>query len=326
MILKEIQPFDGQHCETTATGTLLREIGVYLSEPMLFGLGEGLGFIYWKMKGMDFPFIGGRTKPDLLTANLCRNLGLTLSVQETGSRTKAWTGVRTILDSGRPVGLKLDCFHLDYFENAIHFAGHYVALYGYDETNAYLVDTRPQGGRVRTSLESLARARAERGPMSSKNLYYTVKRGRRERKPDVAIRSAIARNAREFLKPPIANFGYKGILRAGTEVQKWFRGSSDPRRDFCTTALLMERAGTGGALFRNFYRDFLLESARLLRSEPLRVAADRYRSIAEQWTEVADLFDRAGKTGLEGHIERAATLLVELSDREQRALLPLTRI
>jgi len=59
MALNTIEPFIGQHCETTATGTLLKSIGINLSEPMLFCLGEGPGFIYWDMKMMDYPFIGG---------------------------------------------------------------------------------------------------------------------------------------------------------------------------------------------------------------------------------------------------------------------------
>ena len=67
MIIEDFKPFHGQHCETTATGSLLKQIGIELSEAMLFGLGEGLGFIFWNMKTMDFPFIGGRVKPDLLT-------------------------------------------------------------------------------------------------------------------------------------------------------------------------------------------------------------------------------------------------------------------
>lgn len=62
MKIGNLKPFDGQHCETTATGTLLRQIGIELSEQMLFGLGEGLGFIFWKMKSMNFPFIGGTGK------------------------------------------------------------------------------------------------------------------------------------------------------------------------------------------------------------------------------------------------------------------------
>jgi len=33
-LIKNIKPFIGQHCETTATGSLLNQIGVHLSEPM----------------------------------------------------------------------------------------------------------------------------------------------------------------------------------------------------------------------------------------------------------------------------------------------------
>jgi hypothetical protein len=42
------------------------------------------------------------------------------------------------------------------------------------KTTAFLVDTKQQGGQVKTSLKSLALARNEKGPMSSKNLYYTL--------------------------------------------------------------------------------------------------------------------------------------------------------
>lgn len=85
MIIENLKPFKGQHCETTTTGTLLKHIGIELSEPMLFGLGEGLGFIFWNMKIMDFPFIGGRIKTDLLTQNIAKNLNLRLEISETSS-------------------------------------------------------------------------------------------------------------------------------------------------------------------------------------------------------------------------------------------------
>ena len=69
MIIKNFKPFNGISCEPTTTGCLLNHMGINLSEPMIFGLGEGLGFIFWNMKIMDFPFIGGRIKQDLLTQN-----------------------------------------------------------------------------------------------------------------------------------------------------------------------------------------------------------------------------------------------------------------
>ncbi len=141
MIIKDFKPFNGQHCETTATGSLLYQLDIKLSEPMLFGIGQGLGYIFWNMKIMDFPFIGGRVKPDVLTENICRNLNLNLEVKETSSIKKAWENVKFFLDKGKAVGLKLDCYHLDYFTTKIHFAGHYASIYGYDYEFAYLNDT-----------------------------------------------------------------------------------------------------------------------------------------------------------------------------------------
>jgi Butirosin biosynthesis protein H, N-terminal len=52
------QPFVGVHCETVATGTLLRATGCELSEPMLFGLGEALGFVFLNLASLPLPFLG----------------------------------------------------------------------------------------------------------------------------------------------------------------------------------------------------------------------------------------------------------------------------
>jgi hypothetical protein len=133
MIIKNFKTFKGQHCETTAIGNLLLNEGIELSEPMIFGLGSGLGYIFWNMKIMDFPFIGGRIKPDEITRNVCDKLNLSLHIHETSSVKNAWEVVKKHIDNSKPVGLKIDSYYLDYFTNKIHFAGHYAALVGYDE-------------------------------------------------------------------------------------------------------------------------------------------------------------------------------------------------
>ena len=89
---------------------------------MLFVIGAGLGFIYWKMKAMPLPFLGGRTKA--LAPNICTHLNIQMKERETASVAKAWRNVAESLDSGRPVALQFDCFYLDYFTKKIHFAGH----------------------------------------------------------------------------------------------------------------------------------------------------------------------------------------------------------
>ncbi len=320
MIMDNFDPFVGQHCETTATGSLLKNLGIELSEPMLFGIGEGLGFIFWNMKIMDFPFIGGRIKPDMLTQNITKNLNLQLEEKETSSVKKARQNVISNIDKEIPVGLKLDCYHLEYFTNRTHFAGHYVAMYGYDNQYAYLIDTQQQGGKVKTSLESLELARNEKGPMSSRNRSYVVQRTRKDYELMNAIRTAVKNNANDYLNPPIRNIGYKGILETSTKIKKWFRDSKDVARDFKTTAMLMEKAGTGGALFRNLYRDFLKESADLLESDQIREAFLEFSKIAGLWTEVASLLDKAGGSSKVGYINQASDILVDLSVKEKRAM------
>lgn len=320
MIIEQIQPFNGQHCETTATGTLLKQIGIELSEPMLFGLGEGLGFIFWNMKSMGFPFIGGRVKPDLLTQHIASNLQLQLTVSETASVQKAWNNVKELIDNGQVVGLKLDCFYLEYFSKPFHFAGHYAAIYGYDNTDAFLVDTKQQGGKVKTSLTSLAQARAEKGPMASKNLYYTLRKTNKNFNLKHAIVNAIRNNATEHLHPPINNIGYKGILKTSTEIIKWFQSSKDIENDFKTSAMLMEKAGTGGALFRNLYRDFLKESFDLLKQDKLKAGYEAFVEIAELWTSVSDLFEKVGQTESFVYIQQAADILKKISDKEKNTM------
>jgi len=318
--MDNIKGFTGQHCESTATGTLLNQLGIELSEPMLFGLGEGLGFIFWNMKQMDFPFIGGRIKPDALTANMARNLGLQLQLHETASSKKAWIGVKELLDRGSIVGLKLDCYHLEYFSNPFHFAAHYVAIYGYDDQWVYLVDTVQQGQYVKTSLPSLVRARAEKGPMSSRNLYYTLRRNGDLPAFKDAILLALRNNARDFLNPPIANFGFRGILKAGKEIEKWFNRSKNAANEFSMTAMLMEKGGTGGALFRNLYRDFLKESHELLGYSSLLKAYQAFAESALLWNQVSGLFEKVNKREGLQYIKQASLLLRRIAGIEREGM------
>lgn len=317
-IIKNIKPFVGKHCETTATGTLLNHIGIELSEPMLFGVGEGLSFIFWNSKDMDYPFIGGRIKQDGLTQNIAKSLKLHLEVKETTSRKKAWENARYYIDQDIPVGLKLDFYHLDYFTEKIHFAGHYAAIYGYDDEYAYLVDSSLQ--QVRTTLSSLALARNEKGFMASKNLSYTIQKADQVYDLRNVIRTAIHNNAVSYLNPPIKNIGYLGIFKASEEIKKCFLNSKDIMRDFSTTAMIMEEGGTGGALFRNFYRDFLKESYELLGHESLNQAHERFTGIALLWTNVSELLQRAATTQQFEYISQASEILVDLSQQEKRAM------
>ncbi len=326
MTIVDVEARGMRHCETTALGVLLRHEGLDLSEPMLFGLGSGLSFIYWDSKGMAFPFLGGRVKPFDLTRNLTARLGLTLTAKETTSPRKAWENVTAPIDAGRPVGLQLDCYHLDYFHSKVHFGGHIVAMYGYDEHDAYLVDTDQQGGAVRTGRAGLATARAERGPMTARNRSFTVTLPARPPSWQDQIIPAIRDCADAFLAAPIANLGHRGIEKAGKKVPGWLLRAGEPRRDLPQAALLMEKGGTGGALFRALYRDFLGECARLIDDGDLRTGHRLYAEAAVLWTDVSTLIEKAGESGDAGHLEQAGAILHDLSRIERDAMRVLRRL
>lgn len=325
-MVKGIDSRGMQHCETTALGVLLRHEGLDMSEPMLFGLGSGLSFIYWDAKGMGFPFLGGRVKPFELTRNLAAVLGLELLVEETTSPRKAWRNVAGPIDAGRPVGLQLDSYHLDYFTTKVHFGGHVVVMYGYDEQDAYLVDTEPQGGAVSTGLAGLARARAERGPMTARHRSFTITVPTGLTGPKDRITSAIRACAGAFLNPPIANLGHRGIEKTAARVPKWLERSENPREDLSRAAVLMEKAGTGGALFRNLYRDFLAECAELIASGHLRTGHRLYAEAAVLWTQVAALIATAGESGEAQHLVQAGSVLHELARIEHDAMRALSML
>ena len=107
--------------------------------------------------------------------------------------------------------------------------------------------------------------------MSSRNKSYTIEQI--EDLPDLksVVKKAIYDNTEIYLNPPIKNFGYKGIKKTATEIYKWYRSSSNIKEEFQTSAILMERAGKGGALFRNLYTDFLEESAALLENQEIEL-------------------------------------------------------
>lgn len=323
----KFEPYVGDHCESTMLVNLLRQKGLEISEAMVFGLGQGLNYIHWQSSTMPYPFIGGRTKPDSLTETLSCALGLQLDVRETASLVRALSNVVEALDAGKLVGLKLDHYYLDYFrEKSIHFCAHYATLYKVNKQFAHLIDTHSSGGGGQTSLSSLAEARAARGPMSSKNLSVTLADGPwlpalREallQKLPAAILRAIAENAHTYLNPPIKNIGYKGVLHTSRKIGGWLEEVANPSESLPIIGMLMERAGTGGGMFRKIYARFLQESYELTQVATLDSAAQEFSQIAELWSEVAELIERGGKEGSRDSLLRAAKLLAELSSREKK--------
>jgi len=326
--LPGFQPFVGLHCETVATGSLLRAAGLKLSEPLLFGLGEGLGFIFINLSSLPLPFVGGRTKPFALTQALCANLDLECKAVETTSKAKAWAALEEPLRAGQPVGLQLDCYHLEYFTRPVHFAGHFVAAHGFDETEVLVVDTAPQGSLQRTSRKNLEKARFAKGPMAAKARAWTIslRKGAPELAP--ALRRAIRANAKQYLSPAFRGASHLGIVKLSDSLPRWLELAKRPADDLALAALLMEKAGTGGSLFRNFYRDFLAEAREHLPDARAKLteAQGLFAESAREWGSVAAALDTSARTGEAAPLHEAAARCRRIADIEVAAMRQLAHI
>ena len=281
----------GHHCESTAARNVFMHAGIELSEEMLFGLGEGLGFIYWFMKGkkvaMPFPFVGYRGGRAVeLISRASERLGITWRAVETKSADKAYKNVKQLLASGHPVCVYVDMVYLPYMRlpEQAHFGGHSIALYGLDENaeTAYVSDILDEPQTL--SLEDLRTARSStHQPFPPKNRHLEF---RFPKSPPVfkdLVLGAIEANAAAMANPPISNLGLKGMLKFAAEIKKWSQMLSPENllAGLVNAFVYIEIGGTGGAAFRPIYARFLKEAYHLTGESRLLEASQLYQRSAQ---------------------------------------------
>ena len=147
------KPFDGfrsletHHCVTGSMRHIYDFYNHPLSEEMLLGIGSGLSFIYWHMKGMA-PIFGGRGNvgrpgEDGLEITTGRRTGVLVEKHHTSSTRKAEKNLLEMLEAGQPVMMNVDMGFLPYFDlpEDFHFGGHAIVVCGYDpETKEVLIE------------------------------------------------------------------------------------------------------------------------------------------------------------------------------------------
>jgi len=105
------------------------------------------------------------------------------------------------------------------------------------------------------------------------------------------IPTAIRENVEALLNPPISNVGVKGIRKWSVELGKYPKLIPNPRD--LAHALVMhyiyiETGGSGGAIFRQIYRDFLEEAGHIMQNDGILKAAEQFGEIVNLWREIAN--------------------------------------
>jgi hypothetical protein len=313
----------GVHCDSSALRDVFEYHGFRFSEPMIFGLGSGLGFVYWRSKQMPFPFVGGRAKD--LVKNLCSNLGITLKINKTASRERAYETLKELIGRDVPVMIHVDMPYLKYLglPEEAHFGGHAVVIAGIDEERGivFIADTAFKTLQTAT-LEELEEARSSKAkPFPPENKWFTFEFPSELIPIERAIKDAIKITANSMLNPPINNLGVRGIRHFANQVINW--PEEFPPEKFSLgyelTYVYIEEDGTGGGCLRYLYSRFLDEAGKVLKNRQLKNLASEYREIGGKWTKIAKLIRGVPKKG-DANLGEVQDLLFRVADDEEGAL------
>jgi hypothetical protein len=329
-----LRPFPGfgsyptHHC---VTGSLKHVYDFHrypISEELLFGLGAGLGFVYFHFKDTD-PFYGGRAnnagpREEGLEKTAGRRTGVAVTSRSTSSTRVAQTELRKLLEAREPVLVYLDMGLLPYFDlpPGYHFGGHVVVVAGYDpQTQQVLIADRDQQPHP-VDWDVLEKARGSRfRPFPPAHTWYTFDFSKAREPRPADVRAAIGEVCDGMLAAPIANFGVRGIRTAIRETLRWpdALDAEALRRTCFNTALFIDaRGGTGGGIFRYLYARFLSEATNITGEPRFDELGSELTAIGDLWEDVAATFAAAAELDdPAGLLEPATTPMHEIADREE---------
>jgi hypothetical protein len=201
--------------------------------------------------------------------------------------------MKDVLQSNQPALVCTDIGMLDYLSigGDDHFGMHTILVWGIDElkNEAYISD------RYATPITiPLSKLQAARGskyhPFPALNKMLTVSMPESPTGLSKIIPLAIRENTKVMLEPPIKNIGLSGFLKWKNELAKYPKFLKDPSslvQALTEHYVYIEVGGSGGALFRRMFSDFLNEASKIMKDAKLKKASNDYAKISDVWSELA---------------------------------------
>jgi len=310
------------HCESGVVSNLLNFYGYQLSEPMVFGIGAGLSFIYmpfvsFKGNMTKFSF---RTFPGAVFAHSMKNLKIKVGEKKRFlNQEKAMKEVEKLLAQGIPVGNIVGLYFLPYTPLRIHFNAHHLCVIG-KEGDEYTVSDPTVAAIQKLSSGNLKKVRFSQGMFKPQGKMYWIKE-----KPsglldlNNAIISGIQTTCRNMIGVPFVSIGVRGITVLSKQIRKLEAkyGEQDALLFLATLLQAMEEFGTGGAGFRFLYSAFLYEAADTLNNPGLKDFAVEMTSIGDLWRQFALECGRKFKNRSKESYDDLADRLLEISKKEK---------
>ncbi|MFX1565368.1 MAG: BtrH N-terminal domain-containing protein [Promethearchaeota archaeon] len=293
-IIEDFALFGGLHCETSAVQKVFAYHGFPLSEEMLFGMGGGIGFIYWYVKQMPAPIVGGRGGGRYFIEDAAHRLGATLTIHRTTSSKKGHAQLLDTLANHEPAIIYADMAYLPYMGVAedAHFGQHVFVVYGIDEAAniVYISDRAKQG--VTVKVEALRQARASKfPPWPPQHAIFEFEYPEQLTIERNMVLEAMRQTVDGMINPPIRNIGLKGIEKWAKLIVKW--PEQFPLEKVWNALyqgfIYIETGGTGGSAFRPMYARYLQEVTELFPIPGLDAVITKYHEAGRLWSKIANL-------------------------------------
>ncbi len=293
-VIDDFNFFGGIHCETSAVRKVFQYNDLPVSEEMLFGLAGGIGFIYWYMKMMPAPLVGGRGGGRYFIENIGKRTGAAIQPQRTTSAKRGHIRLVDRLKAGQPTVIYADMAYLPYMgvpEDA-HFGQHVIVIYGIDEASdvAYISDRGKRG--VAVTVEELKQARGSKfPPWPPQHAMFDIKLPKELEVTPKMLRQALRESVDGMLNPPISNIGLKGMKKWAKLLLKWPEMFPGRKLWDCLMQgfIYIETGGTGGSSFRPMFTRFLTEARDILGEPRLDSVIEKYKESGIIWSRIAEL-------------------------------------
>ena len=286
-----------RHCETGAFVSMMEYFGFEISEPLAFGIGSGLYFLYTpflKMQDTIYPIF--RSWPVTVVQKAAKRLHLPYhEMRFRNHPEKATIELDSLIAKGVPVGVVVNVKGLKYFNmtgNETNFNGHILTVLGKEGSVYTIADTDSRlttddlitvDQSVMENIRFCPGVAAPHGQM----FYFDPLPKDFSKQVDLkqAVLEGLNETCHNMLRVPFRYFGTKGMHYFANDIRKWEQKYD--HRQICYRLLwyyrVIERAGTGGAGYRYLYADFLAETAALFESVTMSECATMMGDTAEQW-------------------------------------------
>ena len=308
------------HCETGVTSSLMKFYDYQLSEPMTFGIGAGLFFIYIpfvSFKG-DMPKFSFRTMPGTIFTRVMKNLHIKVGMRRFSNKDKAMEEMDELLAAGIPVGNVVGLYYLPYSPIRQHFNFHNLCVIG-KEGDKYVVSDPLYPVIQNLSYNELKKVRFAEGLLKPRGKMYWIKE--KSSLPDLsqAIVNGIKTTCKNMLDIPLPIFGVAGISTLSKQVRNLDvkYGEKDAALYLLKLVQLLEEFGTGGAGFRFMYSAFLQEAAQILNKPKLKDFAGEMNKIGNLWRQFAIESGRKIKSRTNMPYNELADKLLEIAAIEK---------